>query len=229
MKSRVRFSRFFVSRKMKFVSSELLPTPPPRSFEQLLQDARGGSKTALGELFERLRPYLSSLARKKLPDQLRGKFGVSDLVQNTFECAEKHFAGFRGNCSAEWNGWLRRILLRKLRREVIHFTQPPRDIKREIPQAKAGKENGGQHLPTNDPTPGTDAAKRELCEKVRRALTLLPENYRQVIVWHQYEGKTFDEIGNRLNRSGEAARKLWARAVERLNEIVGPIDAPRRS
>jgi hypothetical protein len=37
-----------------------------------------------------------------------------------------------------------------------------------------------------------------------------------LIQWHNYERLTFKEIGERLGCSAEAARKAWARAIERV-------------
>jgi hypothetical protein len=34
----------------------------------------------------------------------------------------------------------------------------------------------------------------------------------------------FDQVGQRLGRSAEAARKLWARAVEKLQRNLEPPD-----
>ena len=42
--------------------------------------------------------------------------------------------------------------------------------------------------------------------------------YRQVIVGRYQEQLSFEEIGRRLHRSAEAARKLWWRAIERLRQ-----------
>jgi RNA polymerase sigma factor (sigma-70 family) len=49
-----------------------------------------------------------------------------------------------------------------------------------------------------------------------RALDSLPDDYRQVIALRYWENLDFDEIGQRMGRSAAAARKLWLRAVERL-------------
>ena len=59
------------------------------------------------------------------------------------------------------------------------------------------------------------------------ALGRIPEHYRQVVVWHQYDRLTFEEIGRRLGRSAESARKLWSRALIRLAEELGPAHDPR--
>ena len=56
----------------------------------------------------------------------------------------------------------------------------------------------------------------EKAEAVARALERLPEDYRRVITLRNQERRDFDEIGRLMNRSTDAARRLWSRAIERL-------------
>ena len=44
----------------------------------------------------------------------------------------------------------------------------------------------------------------------------LPEDYRRVIQLRYREGLSFEQIGEVLERTPNSARKLWARAIERL-------------
>jgi RNA polymerase sigma-70 factor (ECF subfamily) len=60
--------------------------------------------------------------------------------------------------------------------------------------------------------------EREQAQALRQALERLPDDCRQVLVYRYLEGHTFEVIGQRLGRSSEAARKLWARAMERLRQ-----------
>jgi RNA polymerase sigma factor (sigma-70 family) len=76
-------------------------------------------------------------------------------------------------------------------------------------------------------SPSSAAAAREQDEALRRAVERLPEDYRAVIRWRGYERLPFAEVGRRLGRSAEAARKLWARAVEELKQALEPPDEPR--
>jgi DNA-directed RNA polymerase specialized sigma24 family protein len=58
----------------------------------------------------------------------------------------------------------------------------------------------------------------EQAEALEQALAGLPKDYRQVILLRYQEEHTFEEIGRLMNRSADAARKLWLRAVERLQQ-----------
>lgn len=63
----------------------------------------------------------------------------------------------------------------------------------------------------------------EQAETLLAALGRLPDDYRRVIAWRQQEQLSFEEIGQRMQRSPDAARKLWARAIERLKrELRAP-------
>ena len=49
---------------------------------------------------------------------------------------------------------------------------------------------------------------REQAGALMAAMERIPEDYRRVVVWYQYEQLTFEEIGQRLGRSAEAAQAL---------------------
>jgi RNA polymerase sigma-70 factor (ECF subfamily) len=74
-------------------------------------------------------------------------------------------------------------------------------------------------------SPSEVVIAREEAEELERALTRLPEQYRRVIRWRNTERMSWEEIGQRLGSSGEAARKLWTRALEQLAEALEPPDA----
>jgi RNA polymerase sigma-70 factor (ECF subfamily) len=60
----------------------------------------------------------------------------------------------------------------------------------------------------------------EEAEALRRALERLPEDYRLALLLRYQEQRSFDDIGRLLDLSPNAARKLWLRAVRRLQQEV---------
>jgi RNA polymerase sigma factor (sigma-70 family) len=46
----------------------------------------------------------------------------------------------------------------------------------------------------------------------------MPDDYQQVLNLRYRENRAFEEIAATMNRSANAVRKLWARAIERLQE-----------
>ncbi len=182
--------------------------------------ARAGSNEALGQALEACRRYLLLVADKELDPDLRAKGGASDLVQETFLEAQRDFAQFRGSSEKELLGWLRRILLNNLG----NFSRRYRDadmraVGREVTLTNDGSSNDHcRELPGSALSPSGYAMEREQAEKLERALERLPEDYRNVIHLRYREERPFEEIGRLMNRSPDAARKLWARAMEELRQ-----------
>src|SRR5438552_17803716 len=82
--------------------------------EQLLQRARAGDTSALGQLLEKYRSYLALLARLQIGRWLQSKVDAADLVQETFLEAHRDFPQFQGTTEAEWISWLRQLLATNL-------------------------------------------------------------------------------------------------------------------
>jgi DNA-directed RNA polymerase specialized sigma24 family protein len=64
----------------------------------------------LGGSLEAFRDYLTLMARRKLAPDLAAKVGASDLVQETFLAAARHFAQLRDPSPANLRCWLEGIL-----------------------------------------------------------------------------------------------------------------------
>jgi len=205
-----------------------LSTPGRAGFADKLrvaldQNSVGGS-TLLGQLLEAYRPYLLQIANDELDTDLQGKAGGSDLVQQTFLEAQKDLVNFRGKSEAELMAWLRRVLLNNLANFRRQFrTNGKRDVSREVPmQGGDSSVPSVGELATSDLSPSGAARAHEEAAAVEAALARLPEDYRQAIVLRHQQGLSFAEIGAALGRSPEAVRKLWARAIEALQEQLGP-------
>jgi RNA polymerase sigma-70 factor (ECF subfamily) len=189
--------------------------------------ARRGDAESLGRVLESCREYLARVAAGGLDADLAAKGGVSDLVQESLLGACRDFAAFRGQTRDELQAWLRKVMLNNLAvfRRRYRGTEKRR-IAREV---SSGIPEGGvwERFVSESATPVTGAMRREQSEALLAALGRLRENYRQVVIWHQYDGLTFEEIGERLDRSAEAARKLWTRALICLTEELGRAHDPR--
>ena len=199
-------------------------TEPTHGAANWLPAARAGSREALGKLLEATRQYLHTIAQQELDADLRAKNSPSDVVQETFVEAQRAFEHFQGDTEAELLAWMRQLLLHrvgKLRRRY-RDTQKRR-LAREV--ALGGGESsegpaGG--LAAGGLSPSGQAMEHEQDQALQAALGRLPEDYRRVITLRYEEQLPFEEIGRLLHRSPAAARKLWARAVERLQEELDP-------
>ncbi|HJZ99550.1 MAG TPA: sigma-70 family RNA polymerase sigma factor [Candidatus Solibacter sp.] len=186
---------------------------------QCIDEARRGSKEALGRLFEACRNYLLLIAAQEMSAKVKAKTSPSDVVQQTFLSGQRLFERFEGNTEKELLAWLRGILLNRVataRRKVEH----------EAPLHGPSLVKLLNNLPDDAVSPGTGEADAEVRRALRQALRQLPEHYRQVILLRNYQRErlSWEEIGRRLGRSAEAARKLWVRAIVELQKLLGAND-----
>ncbi|HEY7425553.1 MAG TPA: sigma-70 family RNA polymerase sigma factor [Gemmataceae bacterium] len=192
------------------------------NFPQGLAKARAGSSESLGRLLMDCRNYLLLAADHKLGGELRAKVNPSDVVQETFLEAQRDFARFRGDNEDELRAWLYRILLNNLANVGRHYRETEkRAIRREITLPDRGEDSEQVGEPIQDtPTPSERMAANEEAVALEQALGRLSEQYQLVLRFRYHEQRTFADIGTRLNCSAEAARKLWARAVDQLQKLL---------
>jgi RNA polymerase sigma-70 factor (ECF subfamily) len=198
----------------------------PQKVEQWIAAARNGSREALGQLLEACRQYLLLVANQELPANLRAKVGASDLVQDTCAEAQRDFGQFQGLSEPDLVAWLRRILRNNVANVSRHYYgTDKRQLALEVPlSAVPSGELAHARIVTVE-SPSELAQAREQSAALERALQQLSEHHRQVIVWRNRENRSFGEIGRLLGRSHQAARKLWARAIEHLQEIVASYES----
>jgi RNA polymerase sigma-70 factor, ECF subfamily len=209
-------------RKVSLMQTSVKPDDEGRQADArcgLLDAARRGQDDAFGRLFETFRRHLLILAHREFPHALRGKIGPSDLVQETAVDAHRGIPRFRGSTAEECFGWLRSILRNNLVDAVRRYeTTQKRGAGREISlTAGAG---GAQRAMAETPRglPEGAAMLREEADTLAKVLDRLSPDHQTVIRLRYWEGLSFPEIGARLDRSPDAVRKLWYRAVERLKE-----------
>jgi RNA polymerase sigma-70 factor (ECF subfamily) len=202
------------------MSASASPTP-----EQLLSLARAGDADARGQVLEQYRGYLTLLARVQIGRRLQGKVDAADVVQEVFLEAHRHFGQFRGSVQAELTSWLRQILAGTLANLVRHYyAAQQRDVRLECALRdevdQSSRALAGALLAPHS-SPSQRAVRREQAVLLADALERLPEDYRQVLVLRHLEGLPLPEVARRLERSVDAVKKLWARALDRLRRLLG--------
>lgn len=184
-----------------------------------LDAARAGSLEAMGQALEEYRGYLLSIAQQELDPALQAKAGASDLVQETFLEAQRDFNQFQGKTPEDLRAWLRRLLQNNLANFARNYRDTDkRKIGREQPLEQMSSANLAGGLAAALPSPSGQAISGEQIEALLRALEGLPHDYRQVVLLRYREERTFEEIGEIMGRTGNAIRKIWLRAVERLKD-----------
>lgn len=181
--------------------------------EEALAAAREGSAKEIGKLLEACRVYLQAIAGEELPPGLQAKLGASDLVQDTLLKGTEHFPEFKGTTRAELARWLRRILKNHLENLKEAYGAQMRDVSREHPA-------GAELADPWSQSPSHEALTQEEQLRLETALGRLNEEARRVVFLRHRENRTFAQIGDELGKTEEAARKIWFRAVEKLQQAM---------
>lgn len=181
----------------------------------LIQRARSGEREALNDLIDTWRTYLLHITSGSLRGPVQSKLGASDIVQSA--CLEIHecFDQFHGESVEEWKSWLRSLVIRDIQNVRRRFRDvAKRDISRE--QGLVDPLGGAIDLQDHELTPQSSTIAAEESQALRLALRQLSDEHRQVLRLRNWEELSFVEIGRRLGRSADAARKLWGRAADSL-------------
>jgi RNA polymerase sigma-70 factor (ECF subfamily) len=144
------------------------------------------------------------------------------VVQETFLEAKRHFARFRGTSNDELLAWLCRIQRNNLLNLTRNYRAARRRaVAREVAFPGSAAQAG---LACETPSPSERVSAGEEAAALTASLARLPERYQQVLRYRHEHGMTFSQIGAALGCTAEAARKLWARAVDRLQRELPPHD-----
>jgi len=200
-----------------------------RPIAEVIDSARDGNTQTLGRLLQLYRNYLNVLATTQLDQRLRRRMSTSDLVQETMMAAHRDFAQFRGGSEGELLAWLRQILSHCLSHAVEkNFRAQKRDMRREVAIEQVARKLDDSAAQMSNlfadkaATPSQVVVQRELAAELSDQLNKLKPSYRDVIVYRNLQGLSFDEIADRMGIKSGAARMLWTRAIAKFKEVCDP-------
>lgn len=191
------------------------PEPTDR---ELVRRAQAGDEAAFRLLHDRHAARVRARVRRRLAPALRRRVAESDVVQDAFATAFRGIGEFRAETEDGFAHWLAKIadhMVNDTQRR--HFDADKRAVAREVSRDRR-PETG--RFPAQDRSPSAHAVAREIDDRLAAAIARLPDDYRTVLRLVHDEGLTLAEAGGRMQRSAEAVRKLYGRAVGKLAEDV---------
>lgn len=179
----------------------------------LLERARAGSSEALGALLERSAQKLLALIRLRLGPRLRTRLESRDILQATLLKAIERFGSFEGNQAGSLMAWLARIAENEIRDQADFHSAQRRDAASAVPLEAIP---GVERLAARVRSQTSRIALGEQLTRLERALETLDPDQRDVIILRRLQELTFSEVAERMDRSPDACRMLFARAMTRL-------------
>jgi RNA polymerase sigma-70 factor (ECF subfamily) len=154
-----------------------------------------GDEAAFRTLFRRHSPSLCALARRLLGG---APADADDAVQETWIRTSRKLASFRWDST--FRTWVSGILVnrcRELRRETRPSFEPP-----------------------GDDQPALAASNETLRVDLERAIAGLPDGYRTVVVLHDVEGYTHEDIARFLDIDAGTSKSQLSRARRALRAAL---------
>ena len=195
----------------------------PSGIARSIRLAREGQEASLGDLLDAHRNYLRLLAASCLHREMRGKADPSDVVQETLLKVHENFHQFRGTTELEWMAWLRSILVRSLTDFQKGFQRQRRNVAREQSlESEVDRSSARLHhmIPSAGSSPSQEAQRRESAAIVADALAELEPEDSEVVILRSLHELDWNTIGEKTGRSPDAARMLWARAMQRVGGLL---------
>ena len=172
---------------------------------QLIRKACEGDGLAVRALYERDAPRVYAVVRR-----IAGEEDLAqDYAQEAWIRAIRALPSFRGD--ARFSTWLHRIAVNSA---LQALRKADTRKKREAPMPDA--------IPVN-PAEG-DVLLGDLLE---RAMDRLPDGMRQVLILHDVEGYTHEEIGDFLGVTSGTSKSQLFKARAKMREILRPPRADR--
>jgi RNA polymerase sigma-70 factor (ECF subfamily) len=192
------------------VRSRVMADPPEAradsSFELLL-DAKRGNQAALEKLCSRYLPRLRRWAHGRLPSSSRGLLDTDDLAQEVLYRAVGHIDTFEPRHEGAFQGYLRQMLLNRVRDEVRRVRRRP------------GSEPLDEDHTGHDPSPLELAIGQQALERYEAALTRLKPQERELVIARVELGFSSTEIAELFGKpTAAAAHMAVSRATVRLAE-----------
>jgi len=183
---------------------------------ELLRRIRAGDRDAFERLLARHEPAMRNRCRRLVAQRLKGRVSVSDVLQESRMAAVEGLRELVPEREGSVRGWLLRVVERKTIDAARAHGMEKRNVRREV--SGQGRSRS-LSLPATDPSPSEVAIAGELADASRRAMSALPDDYREILRLTRVQGLSLREAADVMGRSREAAKKLYGRALARFGEL----------
>jgi len=178
--------------------------------EKLVYAAQQGDIQAFEQLILRYQRQIFSL----IYQMTRNVEVVEDIGQDVFVAAFRAITGFQSKSS--FFTWLYRIAINHCKNYTTSSNRAKEFEQRYQQEYRADGDNDGYVR-----TPQSTLLAKEFVEQMERALSMLPEEQRTVLVLCEFEGLSYQEIADVLECPVGTIRSRLSRARTTLQQVLG--------
>ena len=169
-----------------------------RPERELLRQAADGDARAIRTLYDRYAPRVYAVVRRIAADDDLAQ----DYAQDAWIRAIRALPTFRGD--ARFSTWLHRIA-----------------VNAALQALRKAEARTKREAPTPEDVPVAPSHKDSLLQKrLERALDALPEGMRQVLILHDVEGYTHEEIGDVLGVTSGTSKSQLFKARAKMRALL---------
>lgn len=168
---------------------------------ELVNALKMGKQDAFNTLYERFLPLVYARVRFKVPTN-----DVEDVTQEVFIAILKSLNSFKGN--SKLSTWIRTITNRK----IVDYHRSKSNL--EMVGQEDYEKTAHRHL-----TSHREASKtKDDLDSIQQALSVLPQNYQEILLMRFIDGLPFQEIARQNGQSLEATKSLFRRSIAALSQ-----------
>ena len=178
------------------------PTSQKQSAD-LVSRAKNGDEAAFSELYDQYYPVVHRRVWHMVPEN-----DVEDVAQEVFLAAIKSLPKFRRE--AKFSTWLHTLTSR----QVANYY---RKRERSPKQADNDLDKYSEIIPSSS---GDQGPAADDMITIRSGLALLQADYQEIILLRLVEGYKFKEIAEQMDKTTDAAKSLFRRALSALRQEI---------
>lgn len=185
--------------------------------DDLIRQAKAGSVAALDQLITLSLPIIELWSSAQAKHFHRLRLSCRDLTQEVVFIAQRYFHQFRGDSTASWVSWLKRIHFRMIQ-AMLKERHGKTFISYDEKQSNGTMSADEKTWVSKETTPGSMAALREQSERVKSVMNKMDKDLSQALtLW--MDGVSLDEHANRLNTKTHNIRYLRFKALQEFNVL----------
>ena len=173
----------------------------------------------LAKMFEEYRSKLLAMLQSRIDPALGARLSAEDVLHETFFLARRRWPRFASSGMTPYS-WLYRIAMDSLIEIWRRQNCDGRDPRREIPWPDRSSAQQALKLIDSATTPSEALAREELRQRIQEVLSQLKPIDREVLWMRHYDQLSFADLSMLLKISENTAIKRYARALQRLQELL---------
>lgn len=183
----------------------------PDLSHDLVRRIQAGDTQAWDALYLRYRDALLFSIRARLGDKLRARVASEDILHSVVREAMSDLLEFEPRGEHALRHYLHVCVLNKIRSKAAFFAAEKRRGEVPLSDSVLQRVPGGA---------GLDYLESDKFAKLERAMRLLPDNMREVLILRRVEGLDNPAAAKAMQKSEEATAKLHTRAMARLSLLM---------